>query len=70
VIAAASILAKVDRDSWMVNIAHPLYPEYGFSKHKGYATKSHFEAISKHGLCPIHRKSFLKKFFNQQISMF
>lgn len=70
VISAASILAKVDRDYWMVEIAHELYPEYGFDKHKGYATNMHYEALVKYGICPIHRKSFLKKFFNQQISMF
>jgi ribonuclease HII len=56
-IAAASILAKVYRDSLMFK-CHTKYPIYNFSKHKGYGTKFHFEAIKKYGLCPIHRKSF------------
>lgn len=60
-IAAASILAKVERDRYMCEMAEK-YPEYGFEKHKGYGTKAHYEAIVKHGLCPIHRRSFLKKF--------
>lgn len=61
-IAAASILAKVSRDRYM-NEQAKLYPEYGFDKHAGYGTKAHYEAIDKHGACPIHRKSFLKKHF-------
>ena len=60
-IAAASILAKVTRDHLMMEYDR-LYPEYGFAKHKGYGTKAHMEAIRKYGLCPIHRRSFLKKF--------
>jgi ribonuclease HII len=59
-ISAASILAKVSRDRYMIELSKK-YPEYGFAKHKGYGTKLHYEAISKHGICPIHRKSFLKK---------
>lgn len=59
-IAAASIIAKVERDRYMTNIAEK-YPEYGFEKHKGYGTKQHNEAILKYGPCPIHRKTFLKK---------
>lgn len=56
-IAAASILAKTYRDNLMREMcAH--YPEYGFSKHVGYGTKAHFEALRKYGACPIHRKSF------------
>jgi ribonuclease HII len=58
VISAASIIAKVSRDRWMSTTAEALYPEYGFARHKGYATKQHIEAIRKHGLCQIHRKSF------------
>lgn len=69
-IAAASIIAKVTRDKWVLETAHKLYPDYGFDKHKGYATKSHFEAIKKFGLLPIHRKTFLKKFFQKQLSLF
>ena len=58
-IAAASILAKVARDHYMVEMSK-LYPEYGFEKHKGYGTRAHYEAIRKYGPCPIHRKTFLK----------
>ncbi len=61
-IAAASILAKVARDRYMDELAMQ-YPEYGFEKHKGYGTKAHYEAVDKHGLCPIHRPSFFKKYF-------
>ncbi|MFA5962265.1 MAG: ribonuclease HII [Parcubacteria group bacterium] len=56
-IAAASIIAKVTRDR-MICEADKIYPEYGFSKHKGYGTKMHMEALKKHGPCPIHRQSF------------
>lgn len=59
-IALASICAKVSRDREMKKIALE-YPEYGFEKHKGYGTKEHYEAIQKHGICPLHRKSFLSK---------
>lgn len=61
-IAAASILAKVTRDEEMFGLSEK-YPQYGFEKHKGYGTKAHYEAIDKYGVCPIHRKSFLKKYF-------
>ena len=64
-IAAASVLAKVTRDDWMLEQAK-LYPEYGFEVHKGYGTKAHYEALSAHGPCPIHRKSFLKKFYGEK----
>ena len=69
-IATASILAKVSRDRWMTNVADILYPEYFFAKHKGYATKLHFEMITKYGICPIHRKTFLQKFFDRQNTLF
>ncbi len=59
-IAAASIIAKVLRDRKCLEMDEK-YPEYGFAAHKGYPTKAHFEAIEKHGISPIHRKSFLKK---------
>jgi ribonuclease HII len=59
-IAAASIIAKVLRDRECLEMDR-LYPEYGFAAHKGYPTKAHCEAIVKHGVLPIHRKSFLKK---------
>ena len=60
-IAAASIIAKVTRDRIMRQWDE-IYPQYGFSKHKGYGTKMHIEAIKEYGLCPIHRKSFTKHF--------
>ncbi len=60
-VAAASILAKVERDRYMCEMAEE-YPGYGFEKHKGYGTKAHYEAIRTLGLCPIHRKSFLKEY--------
>lgn len=58
-IAAASILAKVSRDRYMVAM-DKVYPEYGFAQHKGYPTKAHYEALRKYGPCPIHRKTFLR----------
>lgn len=58
-IAAASILAKVTRDRLMIEYAQK-YPQYNFQKHKGYGTKEHYEAIKQHGVCEIHRLSFLK----------
>ena len=62
-IAAASILAKVHRDRLMEKYAE-MYPEYGFEQHKGYGTKYHIEMLKKFGPCPIHRKSFIKNFFD------
>lgn len=56
-IMAASILAKTERDAFMIEMDSK-YPEYGFKKHKGYGTKEHREAISRHGLSDFHRKSF------------
>ena len=64
-IAAASILAKVSRDDMMLELAEQ-YPEYGFDIHKGYGTKAHYEALRLHGHSPIHRMSFLKKFYGQK----
>jgi len=61
-IAAASIIAKVTRDWLMLKYAEK-YPQYGFEKHKGYGTKQHYEMIEKHGICRIHRKTFLKKIY-------
>ena len=61
-IAAASILAKVSRDRYMEEMAK-VYPEYEFDRHKGYPTKRHYELLRQYGPCPIHRKSFLKKFY-------
>ncbi|MGN0521805.1 MAG: ribonuclease HII [Eubacterium sp.] len=59
-IAAASVLAKVSRDRYMLEMAEK-YPQYCFEKHKGYGTKLHYEMIEKYGICEIHRKTFLKK---------
>ncbi|MBE6387325.1 MAG: ribonuclease HII [Lentisphaerae bacterium] len=56
-IAAASIIAKVARDDFMIEM-DKLYPEYGFAVHKGYGTAAHLQALHKHGVTPIHRKSF------------
>ena len=59
-IAAASILAKVSRDRYMLDMAKE-YPQYAFEKHKGYPTKLHYERLRAYGPCPIHRLTFLKK---------
>ena len=59
-IAAASILAKVSRDRFMVELAEQ-YPQYAFEKHKGYPTKLHYQLLRQYGPSPIHRKTFLKK---------
>lgn len=64
-IAAASILAKVTRDNLMQEMAET-YPQYGFEIHKGYGTKAHYAALREFGACPIHRMSFLKKFYGNQ----
>ena len=61
-IAAASILAKVTRDDYMLEMAEK-YPQYGFEIHKGYGTKAHYAALQAYGACPIHRMTFLKKFY-------
>ncbi|MCR5539993.1 MAG: ribonuclease HII [Ruminococcus sp.] len=61
-IAAASILAKVARDRYMMDMAEK-YPEWQFEKHKGYGTKLHYQMIDKYGESPIHRPSFLKKYY-------
>lgn len=59
-IAAASILAKVSRDRFMVALAEQ-YPQYAFERHKGYPTKLHYERLRQYGPSPVHRKTFLKK---------
>ena len=66
-IAAASILAKVTRDRFMVNSAKN-FPEWSFEKHKGYPTKLHRDLIFKYGLTPLHRKTFNKKL--NQLNLF
>ena len=64
-IAAASVLAKVTRDDLMMEMAEK-YPQYGFDIHKGYGTKAHYAALREHGPSPIHRMSFLKKFYGEK----
>ncbi len=64
-IAAASVLAKVTRDDWMIRMAQN-YPQYAFDIHKGYGTKAHYAALTEFGPCPIHRKTFLKKFYGEK----
>ncbi len=64
-IAAASILAKVSRDDFMEEMAAK-YPQYGFEIHKGYGTKAHYEALRTYGHCPLHRVTFLKKFYGDK----
>ncbi len=63
-IAAASILAKVTRDRYMME-QDTQYPQYGFAVHKGYGTQKHYEALREHGHCPFHRRTFLKKFYGE-----
>ena len=64
-IAAASVLAKVTRDDIMVDLAEK-YPQYAFEIHKGYGTKAHYAALTEHGPSPIHRMTFLKKFYGEK----
>lgn len=64
-IAAASVLAKVTRDDYMLEMAKA-YPGYGFEIHKGYGTKAHYAALTELGACDIHRMSFLKKFYGEK----
>ena len=59
-VAAASILAKVSRDRWMEELDRQ-YPQYRFAQHKGYGTKLHYAMLDTYGPCPVHRRSFLKK---------
>ena len=66
-IAAASILAKVTRDRLMEELDET-YPQYGFAVHKGYGTKRHYEALRTYGPSPIHRQTFLKKFYEKNQS--
>ena len=64
-IAAASILAKVARDEYMEKMDE-VYPAYGFAVHKGYGTKRHYAAVDQYGLCPTHRKTFFRKYYEQK----
>ena len=60
-IAAASILAKVSSDRYVTDVLDPMYPQYGFAKHKGYGTRDHYAMLDQYGPCPEHRMTFLKK---------
>lgn len=64
-IAAASVLAKVTRDDYMLNMAQQ-YPGYGFDVHKGYGTRAHYDALHQLGACAIHRMTFLKKLYGNK----
>ena len=64
-IAAASILAKVTRDRYMLEMADK-FPQYQFEKHKGYGTKLHYEMLDAYGPSPIHRQTFLKTWYNKK----
>lgn len=64
-IAAASILAKVSRDHYMLELAKE-YPQYRFEQHKGYGTKLHYQMLEQYGPCPAHRVSFLRKFYEKR----
>lgn len=64
-IAAASVLAKVSRDRYMKKLAEE-YPQYAFDQHKGYGTKLHYEMLRKYGISDIHRKTFLKKLYDDK----
>ena len=68
-IAAASILAKVERDGIMCALDAE-YPDYGFARHKGYPTRGHIEALRRHGPCELHRRSFTVKAFTEQLGVF
>ena len=68
-IAAASILAKVERDRYMTELDKE-FPQYQWAKNAGYLTKAHMDAIDKYGITKYHRKSFLKKHFEKQLSLF
>jgi len=64
-IAAASVLAKVTRDDYMLAMAKE-FPQYGFEIHKGYGTKAHYAALADNGPCSIHRLTFLKKLYGEK----
>ncbi len=64
-ISAASVLAKVARDRYMRELAVK-YPQYAFEQHKGYGTKLHYEKLAEHGISDVHRRTFLKKLYDQK----
>ena len=61
-IAAASVLAKVTRDDYMIDL-DAKYPQFGFAVHKGYGTQKHYAALREFGPCPAHRRTFLRKLY-------
>lgn len=65
-IAAASIVAKVERDRYMVEL-DKVYPQYGFARNKGYGTSEHIAALRRYGPCPAHRRTFIGKILGQQV---
>ena len=65
-IGAASIVAKVRRDRYMVQVSKR-YPQYGFERHKGYGTREHYMALRKQGISKVHRRSFLKKLITNNV---
>lgn len=65
-VAAASILAKVSRDRYIMEVLDRQYPQYQFARHKGYGTKLHYACLNEYGPCPAHRKTFLKKWEAQR----
>ena len=69
-IAAASIIAKVERDRLMKNVYAVKYPEYFFESNKGYGTAQHIGSIKEFGICEIHRKTFLKNIINDNLTLF
>ncbi|OPZ68470.1 MAG: Ribonuclease HII [Firmicutes bacterium ADurb.Bin467] len=67
-IAAASVVAKVERDRYMVKLAER-YPQYGFERNKGYGTEEHISALRKYGPCPAHRRSFISNFRTEGVAL-
>jgi ribonuclease HII len=67
-VSAASVIAKFDRDSWMINVAHQKYPLYKFAEHVGYGTDEHRRILSQAGPCPLHRLSFKVKPFRPRVT--
>lgn len=65
-IGAASILAKIERDHYMIRM-HEVYPQYGFDRNKGYGTAEHMAALREFGPCPIHRRSFIKNILGERL---
>lgn len=64
-VSAASVIAKNNRDCWMIKVAHPRYPAYGFNQHVGYGTPEHRKMLTQLGPCPLHRRSFKVKPYHE-----